>query len=621
MLQVLTVRRELKFIFVNMRKIYLLLLFFCFQLNAQTGVGTTTPVNKFQVETTTADAANSGTASNGNLRLSGTTGSHVLDFGLSNSSTYSWLQSRSRLGYGTNFNLVLNPNGGLVGIGNTSPSTTLTVGNAAGTIGGELLLNPTTTQYEGGQIVFKRSLEGSSVDWTIDQYGTTSSNARFRIFNGASETNGMAILENGNIGFGTASPTAKLNLNGGGIKIFTGFGNSTSRPGLNTSTIGNYEIRGVGAGGGSTQGDGADDGFLRLSAGGGSNSNTQASLDLSGYSNVADMGSNIVMRTAGTERFRINADGKMGIGTSSPSATFHIQNGNTTGATDPASNTLPSIYLYNTNSASTSANSMLSVRTIGSGGGSPYVSFDIFGVRGYSMGMDNSDGDKFKIIPNWNFTSLNNPILTIDNDSRVGIGTASPTRKLHVQTADQNSVYIESTTIDNNGMFILNANTDQNWSANWHEFIFFQKQGNALGWIGAANSGTGVSYNTSSDYRLKTDLKNYSGLDLVKKIKTYDFAWKANSSRMHGVMAHELQEILPYAVSGTKDAVDENGKMKIQGVDYGRITPILVKAIQEQDEIINNQMQQIQQLQQEKDSIEKRVTDLEELINKLINNK
>jgi cell division protein FtsB len=61
--------------------------------------------------------------------------------------------------------------------------------------------------------------------------------------------------------------------------------------------------------------------------------------------------------------------------------------------------------------------------------------------------------------------------------------------------------------------------------------------------------------------------------------------------------------------------------MKIQGVDYGRITPILVKAMQEQDEIINNQMQQIQQLKQEKDSIEKRVTDLEELIKKLINNK
>jgi hypothetical protein len=583
-----------------MKKVILVLAFFLVFLNgnAQTGIGTTTPVNKFQVEATTADPLTSGSSANGNFRLSGTSGSHVLDFGLSSSSTYSWLQSRSKSGYGTNYNLLLNPNGGFVGIGTTAPSSTLTLGNAAGTIGGEILLNPTSTQFEGGQIILKRSLVGSTVDWTIDQYGTTSSNARFRIFNGASETNGMAILENGNIGFGTASPTAKLNLNGGGIKIFTGFGNSTSRPGLNTSTIGNYEIRGVGAGGGSTQGDGADDGFLRLSAGGGTNSNTQASIDLSGYSNVADMGSNIVMRTAGTERFRINADGKIGIGTSNPSATFHIQNGNTTGATDPASNTLPSIYLYNTNSASTSANSMLSVRTTGSGGGSPYVSFDIFGVRGYSMGMDNSDGDKFKIIPNWNFTSLNNPILTIDNDSRVGIGTASPSRKLHVQTADQNSVYIESTTSDNNGMFILNANTDQNWSANWHEFIFFQKQGNALGWIGAANSGTGISYNTSSDYRLKTDLKNYSGLDLVKKIKTYDFAWKTNSSRMHGVMAHELQEILPYAVSGTKDAVDENGKMKIQGVDYGRITPILVKAIQEQDIKINKLVKEKTELQE-----------------------
>jgi hypothetical protein len=316
------------------------------------------------------------------------------------------------------------------------------------------------------------------------------------------------------------------------------------------------------------------------------------------------MSNSIAMRTAGTERFRINADGKMGVGISSPSATFHIQNGNTTGAIDPATNSLPSIYLYNTNSSSTSANSILALRTNGSGGGNPFISFDINGVRGYSLGMDNGDGDKFKIIPNWNFTGLNSPILTIDNDNKVGIGTASPRVKLHVQTADQNSVYIESTTSDNNGMFILNANTDQNWSVNWHEFMYFQKQGNALGWIGSANSGTGVSYNTSSDYRLKTDLKNYSGLDLVNKIKTYDFAWKSNSSRMHGVMAHELQEILPYAVSGSKDAVDESGKMKIQGVDYGRITPVLVKAIQEQDIKIN-------QLAKEKIELQEIIIDMQ----------
>ena len=588
-------------------------IFLCLGSFAQTGIGTTTPVNKFEVVTTTADPSTSGTSANGNLRIGGLSVVHVLDFGLSSSSNFAWLQARSKSAYGTTYPIVLNPNGGLVGIGTSAPTSTLTVGNEGGTIGGEIILNPTTTQYEGGQIVFKKSLQGSTVDWTLDQYGTTSANARFRIFNGSSETNGIAILENGNIGLGTANPTSKLNLNGGGIRIATGFGNSTNRPGLNAGSIGNYEIRAVGSGGsGSAQNDGGDDGFLRLSAGGGTSTSAQSSIDISGFSTVADMTNTIAMRTLGTERFRINSDGKIGLGTSSPSTTLHIQNGNTAGPTDPANNTLPCIYLYNTNSSSTSANSILALRTTGNGGGSPYLSFDIFGVRGYSMGMDNADADKFKIIPNWNFTGLNSPILTIDLDNKVGIGTASPSRRLHVQSSDQTTLYVESTTSDNNGMVIFNANTDQNWGANWHEFLYFQKQGNAIGWVGAANNGTGVSYNTSSDYRLKTDLRNYSGLELVNKIKTYDFSWKANSSRMHGVMAHELQEILPYAVSGSKDAVDENGKMKIQGVDYGRITPILIKAIQEQDETINN-------LKKDKERLEQTVKDIQERLLKLEN--
>jgi hypothetical protein len=502
-------------------------------------------------------------------------------------------------------------NTGKIGIGTTSPSSTLTVGNTDGTIGGEILLNPTSNQFEGGQIVFKRSRTGSTVDWTVDQYGTTSSNARFRIFNGNSEMNGISILENGNIGMGTANPTAKLNIDGGGIKIFSGFGNTTNRPGLNTSTIGNYEIRGVGAGGGVTQGDGADDGFLRLSAGGGTNSNQQASIDLSGYSNVADMGSNIVMRTAGAERFRINADGKIGLGTSSPSTAIHIQNGNTTGSTDPSTNSLPSIYLYNTNSTSTSANSILAIRTNGSGGGNPYLSFDINGIRGYSMGIDNGDSDKFKLIPNWNFSSLNSPIITFDTDNRVGIGTASPLTRLHLQSSASTTFYVESTTADNNGMVIFNANTDQNWGPNYHEFLMFQKQGNTIGQVVAASNGSGVTYNTSSDYRLKKDLRNFSGLDLVNKIKTYDFAWKTNSSRMYGVMAHELQEILPYAVVGTKDSVDASGKIIPQGVDYGLLTPILIKAIQEQENKIKQLTMYNEALEKSLQLIQRRLLKLE----------
>jgi hypothetical protein len=290
-----------------MKKLFIFFFLLSSSAFSQTGIGTTTPVNKFQIEATTVNPASNGSGANGNLRLSGSTGSHVLDFGLSSSSTYSWLQARDKGNYASLYDLAFNPNGGKVGIGNSAPSATLTVGNEGGTIGGEILLNPTSTQYEGGQIIFKGSLLGGTVDWTIDQYGTNAANARFRIFNGNGESNGIAILENGNIGLGTANPTAKLNLDGGGIRLATGFGNSTNRPSLNAGSIGNYEIRAVGSGGsGSAQNDGGDDGFLRLSAGGGASTSAQSSIDISGFSNVADMTNTIVMRTLGTERFRIS---------------------------------------------------------------------------------------------------------------------------------------------------------------------------------------------------------------------------------------------------------------------------------------------------------------------------
>jgi hypothetical protein len=101
------------------------------------------------------------------------------------------------------------------------------------------------------------------------------------------------------------------------------------------------------------------------------------------------------------------------------------------------------------------------------------------------------------------------------------------------------------------------------------------------------SNGSIVSYNVTSDYRLKQDLKDYKGLELISAIKTYDYEWKSDKSRMYGVVAHELQEIIPYAVQGKKDEIDENGKEKMQCVDYTKIIPILVKAIQEQQEQIN----------------------------------
>ena len=110
----------------------------------------------------------------------------------------------------------------------------------------------------------------------------------------------------------------------------------------------------------------------------------------------------------------------------------------------------------------------------------------------------------------------------------------------------------------------------------------FLYNGSTVGTI--TRSTTLTSYNVTSDYRLKQDYKDFNGLNLILAIKTYDYEWKFNKSRMYGVVAHELQQIIPYAVYGEKDAMNENGTINPQGVDYSKIVPILIKAIQELNE-------------------------------------
>ena len=110
-----------------------------------------------------------------------------------------------------------------------------------------------------------------------------------------------------------------------------------------------------------------------------------------------------------------------------------------------------------------------------------------------------------------------------------------------------------------------------------------------------------TNFNQLSDYRLKEDLQDFNGLDMISDIPVYDFKWKSEESRSYGVMAHELQEVLPQAVTGEKDAteeyevtpatLDEKGNVSAeavmgvrdspQGVDYSKIVPLLVKSIQE----------------------------------------
>jgi len=93
---------------------------------------------------------------------------------------------------------------------------------------------------------------------------------------------------------------------------------------------------------------------------------------------------------------------------------------------------------------------------------------------------------------------------------------------------------------------------------------------------------TGVRYLTASDYRLKEVLGPISGgLNRVNALKPSVYKWKADGSNGEGFIAHELAEVVPAAVNGSKDAVNEDGTINPQNVDMSRIVPILVAAIQE----------------------------------------
>jgi hypothetical protein len=415
-----------------MKKTFLGLLFLGFMAPAQTGIGTTTPVNKLQVETITADPATSGTTANGNFRLSGTSGSHVLDFGLSSSSTYSWLQSRSKSAYGTTYNLVLNPIGGKVGIGNTSPSQTLDV-TGTGKFSTSLI-------NAGARTYFGK--DGANMHWIASS---------------------DAVSEPNNLAYGFES-------NGTSIQS-------------HKWTIG------------------------------------------------------------GTEKMQLSNLGKLGLGTLSPGTSLHIENGNSFG-TDPSLTSSPSVYVFNNNNTSTSAHSSLAIRTNGSGGGNPYLSFDIGGVRGYSMGIDNADEDKFKFQNNWNLNNSVTPILTITADNKVGIGTTSPAVPLHVSSSVTQYVNVYGYLSQSNTQGSYGAYTNVNYSIQADQRI------------------RAPEFNAISDARIKRDivpLNTKKQLSDLNKLKVVNYSYVDHlvngNKQKTGFIAQEVEKVNNQFVNQSSDFI------------------------------------------------------------------
>ena len=110
--------------------------------------------------------------------------------------------------------------------------------------------------------------------------------------------------------------------------------------------------------------------------------------------------------------------------------------------------------------------------------------------------------------------------------------------------------------------------------------VLFYRSASLVGSITTTAAAT--AYNTSSDYRLKNSITPmYSGLATIGALKPVTYKWNVDNSDGEGFIAHELQEVIPHAVVGVKDAVNEDGSIKPQAVDYSKIVVHLVAALQE----------------------------------------
>ncbi|MEY2914296.1 MAG: Synechococcus phage [Cyanobacteriota bacterium] len=405
----------------------------------------------------------------------------------------------------------------------------------------------------------------------------------------------MTITNGGNVGIGTSSPSGAA-----GLALAINGGSSQTRIALKNSTTG----------------DAAGDGFqILLDAG-------SADAAIENREN-----GNLRFATNGGERMRITSAGLVGIGTSSPNYRLDVKGGNaSTLRLDNDGSQYTQLVFERNTTANSGADFLLDgtgatfgIRTLAaypitfstssvagsptermritSGGdvqiGTTTVSFasanrrvlEINGTSNTLLGFKTGDAQKAYLYHDGTAFTFSN----MANGSMV-FGT-NDTERMRITSGGVLAVGTTSVlpggggsggigfNVNTSGTIINQSSADYNAyfakisGYSNSGFLAFYVTGNLRGNI--TTDGSSVYYNNLSDYRLKQDLKEFNGLNLISKIPVYDFQWKENNKRSYGVMAHELQSVIPYVVTGEKD-----GK-EMQVVDYSKLVPVLIKAIQE----------------------------------------
>jgi hypothetical protein len=142
--------------------------------------------------------------------------------------------------------------------------------------------------------------------------------------------------------------------------------------------------------------------------------------------------------------------------------------------------------------------------------------------------------------------------------------------------ASQNGIKVQTNSSSN---FVAYAGKGGNTS--WYYGHMVNPSNTAIGSI--LCSASSVSYNTSSDYRLKENVVAMTGAtDRLKQLNPSRFNFIADAdTTVDGFLAHEVQSVVPEAITGTKDEVDADNNPVYQGIDQSKLVPLLVATIQE----------------------------------------
>jgi len=170
-------------------------------------------------------------------------------------------------------------------------------------------------------------------------------------------------------------------------------------------------------------------------------------------------------------------------------------------------------------------------------------------------------------------------------------------------TADTNVSFSQNMTLDSSGNLLVGTTSSQSGIAkaavefdsgsqygleikdggagSTGTFAVFYRGSTGVGTI--TTNGTTTAYNTSSDYRLKENVVPLTGAtERVKQLNPSRFNFIADpDSTVDGFLAHEVADVVPEAITGTHNEVDDDGNPVYQGIDQSKLVPLLVATIQE----------------------------------------